>query len=62
MAVDDADLASPPPATTIRTKLLSSRQERNLSEYIEDLFLNITRNYKKRCAFVHTQTQLRLSG
>ncbi|KAL5533479.1 hypothetical protein ACEPAF_5255 [Sanghuangporus sanghuang] len=34
--------------TSIRTQALTARQERRLVEYVEDLFLDIMRNYKKR--------------
>ncbi|KAL5512006.1 hypothetical protein ACEPAH_5225 [Sanghuangporus vaninii] len=55
-----ASEASPPPEvskssrnntavnTSIRTQALTARQERRLVEYVEDLFLDIMRNYKKR--------------
>lgn len=32
----------------IRTQALTSKQERKLIDYIEDKFLDITRNFKKR--------------
>ena len=37
---------SPPPPKLVRP--LSSAQERKLVDYLEDQFLEITRNYKKR--------------
>ena len=37
---------SPPPPKLVRP--LSSAQERKLVDYLEDKFLEITRNYKKR--------------
>ncbi|KAL5490657.1 hypothetical protein ACEPAI_5491 [Sanghuangporus weigelae] len=55
-----ASEASPPPDvpessrdnavanTSIRIQALTARQERRLVEYVEDMFLDIMRNYKKR--------------
>lgn len=35
-------------SNNIRTQALTSKQERKLIDYIEDKFLDITRNFKKR--------------
>ena len=42
---DDESQAGP---SHLRTHALSAKQERKLVDYIEDKFLDVTRNYKKR--------------
>ena len=55
-ARDDATTSSP-----IRTRALTARQERRLVEYVEDMFLDIMRNYKKRCVRLLCRENLPLS-
>ena len=45
-----ADASLPPRAV----RALSQTQERNLMDYLEARFLDVTRNFKKRCALSRT--------
>ena len=42
-----------------RNRALTSKQERKLVAFLDDLFLQLTRNYKKRSVYIFLLTNLR---
>ena len=57
----DIDSDETPTSLTLpayRNRALTSRQERILVTFLDDLFLQLTRNYKKRSVYLPSQSTL----
>ena len=55
---DDMEIDSDKTPTSLtlpayRNRALTSKQERKLVEFLDDLFLQLTRNYKKRSVYIY---------
>lgn len=57
MSVDTVSTDVTPAALSETPRRLSSRQERKLLEFVEEQFLEITRDYKKRCRHLSIPTE-----
>ena len=63
---DDSDMVIDPDKTptsltlpAYRNRALTSKQERKLVAFLDDLFLQLTRNYKKRSVYIYFFLNLR---
>jgi hypothetical protein len=60
---DDLEIDSDNTPTSLtlpayRNRALTSKQERKLVAFLDDLFLQLTRNYKKRSVYISSKSSL----
>jgi len=58
MEVDSDEAPTSLTLPAYRNRALTSRQERKVVAFLDDLFLQLTRNYKKRSVYIRSTSSL----